>query len=258
MRIKSLKTIIALEEHNCDFSIHKLLGIPRSTMWAHIDEIERDTGLTLIKRQKQNTTLTDEGKAFVPYAKSMCNTLEDGLNTIKEPKKSIGVGEIFIATTEAVCSSWLMPSIKEFHAQYPELKVHIIASNEITKKTERIVDILLRPVKDLDEFSKEWFVTYHHALFASKKYLNKAGTPKTPEELVGHCILGYGEHEFTYFEDINWHLKGRKYGLPKLKATLTVNSTKSIFLAAKEGIGICSATIESNTCYNSDLCRILP
>lgn len=258
MRIKSLKTIIALEKHNCDFSIYKLLGIPRSTMWAHIDDIERDTGLTLIRRRKQNTAFTEDGKAFIPYAKRICRMLEDGLTTIKEPEKSIGVGEVSIATTEAVCGSWLMPSIKEFHAKYPDLKVHVIAGNEISKKTERSVDILLRPVKDLDEFTKDWFVSYHHGLFASKRYLNKAGTPETPADLLNHSIIGYGKHEFTYFDDVNWHLNGHKYGLPKLKPTLTVNSTKSIFMAAQEGIGICSAPIESNRFYKSELQRVLP
>ncbi|MEN8235963.1 MAG: LysR family transcriptional regulator [Pseudomonadota bacterium] len=258
MRIRSLKTIIALGENNGDFSIYKILGIPRSSMWAHIDEIERDTGLTLVNRKKQNTTLTDDGWDFIPYAKKICRVLDEGVHTIKGPEQTIGLGEVFISTTEAVCASWLMPSIKAFHAQHPRLKVHIIANNEFNKETAKIVDILLRPVGDLEKFDKKWFISYHHALFASKKYLNKAGTPETPEDLIRHSIIGYGEHKFSYFDEVNWHLKGNKYGLPKLTPTLTVNSTKSIFLAAQEGIGICSAPIESNTFYKSKLQRVLP
>ncbi len=254
MRIKALKTIIALAEHNCDFEIHKIFGILRSTIWTHINEVEKETGLTIIKRQKQNTALTEEGIAFIPYAKKMYAIFENAVHTIKTPEQSRGIGEISVITTEEICINWLMPSIKRLHTQYPKLKIHVLSENKISKKQERMADILLQPSSNLDEFDKEWLIFLHHGLFASRSYLKRAGTPEDPKDLINHCILSYGEDEFTYFDQINWHLKGSKYGLPKLRPTLTVSSNHSLSLAAKIGIGICSAPIE----YKSDLQHILP
>jgi DNA-binding transcriptional LysR family regulator len=257
VRIKSLKTLLFLAKNHCDFKSHILLGIPRSTMWAHISELEAETGLTLINRRKQLSSFTKEGLDFIPYAQKIYETFEEALSSAKNPEEKEAEGEILIATTQAVGSSWLVPSIKEFNFLYPRLRVYIFADDAITKKTELTSDILLRPLGNSVEAKKLWCITYHHGLFASEPYLAKAGIPKIPEDLTNHCIMGYGEHEYTYFGDINWHLSG-KWKLPKLTPTLTINSTASLFMAASEGMGICSSTVESNSIYKTNLVRILP
>jgi DNA-binding transcriptional LysR family regulator len=257
VRIKSLKTFLFLAKNQCDFKSHIILGIPRSTMWAHVSELEAETGLKLINRRKQLSSFTKEGWDFIPYAQKIYNTFEEALDSAKKPEEREAEGEILIATTQAMGVTWLVPSIKEFNSLYPRLRVNIIADDAISKQLELSADILLRPLGNSIEAKKLWNITYHHGLFASEEYLAKAGTPQKPEDLLNHCIMGYGEYEFTYFGDINWHLSG-KWKLPKLNPTLTINSTSSLFMGAKEGIGICSSAIESNKIYHKNLIRILP
>lgn len=257
MRIKSLKTFLFLAKNQCDFKSHIILGIPRSTMWAHVSELEAETGLKLINRRKQLSSFTKEGLDFIPFAQKIYDTYEEALNTTKQPEEREAEGEILIATTQAMGVVWVVPSIKEFNSLYPRLRVNIIADDAISKQLELSADILLRPFGHSVEAKKLWYITYHHGLFASEEYLAKAGTPQKPEDLLNHCIMGYGEHEYTYFGDINWHLSG-KWKLPKLTPTLTINSTTSLFMAAQEGIGICSSTLESNTIYHQNLTRVLP
>ncbi|MBL0941978.1 MAG: LysR family transcriptional regulator [Alphaproteobacteria bacterium] len=246
-----------MAKNQCDFKSHIILGIPRSTMWAHVTELENETGLKLINRRKQLSSFTKEGLDFIPFAQKIHDTYEEALNTAKQPEEREAEGEILIATTQAMGVTWLVPSIKEFNFLYPRLRVNIVADDAISKQLELSADILLRPLGNSVEAKKLWHITYHHGLFASEEYLDKAGTPKKPEDLLNHCIMGYGEYEYTYFGDINWHLSG-KWKLPKLNPTLTINSTTSLFMGAKEGIGICSSTIESNKIYNKRLIRVLP
>lgn len=259
MRIKSLKTFIYLAETGCDFDGHKALGIPRSNMWNHINEIESETGLKLIERQRGKSFLTKEGVAFTPIARKMYMTYEEGLKDIRHEESTQIKGNIIISTTAAVATGWmLMPSIKDFHLTYPNLKVNIIANDYLDKSIEAGADILFRPIGNNSDLIKKWHIRYHHGLFASESYLKEKGIPKTPEDLLNHCIMGYGTHEFSHFEDINWHLKGKNWGLPKLVPTLTINSTSSLYAAAAQGIGICSNPVESNAFYNEKLIRVLP
>jgi DNA-binding transcriptional LysR family regulator len=188
----------------------------------------------------------------------MFTTYEEGLKNIRHDESPEIEGNIIISTTLAVASSWLMVSIKDFHSNYPNLRINIIADDYLPKNVEAGADILLRPIGNNPDLIKKWYIEYNHGLFASEGYLKKAGTPKTPEDLLKHCIMGYGTHEFSHFEDINWHLKGKNWGLPKLAPALTINSTPSLFSAAVKDIGICSATIESNAIYGGNLVRVLP
>ena len=258
MRIVSLKTLIFLGRTGCDFGGHKILGIPRSTMWAHINELEKELGVKLVNRKKQSTTLTEEAKSFIPYAVKLVDIYLEGVNSAHNQNAQEMKGEIVIATTAAVSSSWLMPSLKDFYEKHQNLRLNIIADDVLPKQIERTSDILLRPVgSDLEGFRKVWYIPYHHVLLASTKYLEQHGHPKTPEDLLKHKVLAYGEHEFTHFDDINWHTKG-KFGIPRLTPSITVNSTVSLFNAAKEGLGIISAPQESNEIYKGGLTQVLP
>jgi DNA-binding transcriptional LysR family regulator len=196
--------------------------------------------------------------AFTPIARKMYMTYEEGLKNIRHEESPEIEGNIIISTTTAIAAAWLMQSIKDFHLIYPNLKVNIIANDYLDKSTEAGADILLRPIGNNPDLVKKWYMLHHHGLFASDAYLKEKGIPNAPEDLLNHCIMGYGTHEFSHFEDINWHLKGKNWGLPKLIPTLTINSTTSLFLAAFQGIGICSATTESSAIYDKKLIRVLP
>jgi LysR family transcriptional regulator for bpeEF and oprC len=258
MRIKSLKTFIYLAETGCNFDGHKALGIPRSNMWNHINEIESETGLKLIERQRGKSFLTKEGVAFTPIARKMYMTYEEGLKNITHAEHPQAEGNIIISTTNAMASGVFMQSIKDFHLNHPNLKVNVIANDYLERSVEAGADILLRPMGNNHNVEKKWHIKYHHGLFANDSYLNQKGMPKVPNDLLDHCMMGYGTHEFSHFEEVNWHLKGKIWGLPKLLPTLTINSTTCLYLAAVQGIGICSSPMESNMIYGEKLIRVLP
>ena len=119
-------------------------------------------------------------------------------------------------------------------------------------------DVFFRPIEDIEGISKKWHITYNHGLFASENYIKRMGLPQTAEDLINHHLLCYGEYEFSYFEDVNWHLKGKKFNLPKLTPSLSINSTGALYQASSEGLGICSAPIESNLILKKNLIHILP
>ena len=259
MQIRSLSIFVSLAENNCDFSIHRDLGIPRSTLWAYIDEIESATGLKLINRKKQNNSLTDEAKVFLTFAKRVVRMFEEGVSYVKSLSEGPApFGEILIATTSAVGSSWLMPSLKDFYIKFPHIRLRVLAEDAIAPSTERLADIILRPIDEKKFLKKHWSLAYTFGLFASPGYLKKAGTPSTAQDLLNHAILAYGENSFSYVPDIDWHVRGRWGNLPKLTPYITINSTTSLYQAAVADLGICSAFIHAHKFYGGKLVRILP
>lgn len=258
MRIESVYVFVKLAENHCDFSIHKMLGIPRSTMWSSITDLEKSLGKKLVNRKKQALSFTAAGEEFIPYAKKLYQTYEESLDSAHHAEDSSIGGDLVISVTMAIAHWWSVEVIKELFTKNPNLRLHITASDSITREEENASDILIRPFGDSENFEKLWYLSYHHGLFASQEYIDEMGAPKTPEDLIHHRIIGFGEQNFSYFEDINWHLKGHKSGLPRLKPFLSINSTRAIFEAAKLGFGICSAPYESNEFYEGNLVRVLP
>ncbi len=258
MRIQSVYVFVKLAENNCDFSISKTLGIPRSSMWANITDLEKTLGKKLINRKKQSLSFTSAGEEFIPYACKMYKAFEESLASANSTEESDVGGDVIVSATNAVALGWSFANIKELCAKFTNLRLHLSASDNVFREEVNASDVLIRPFPDSEMFRKAWYGACRHGLFASSEYIAQMGMPETPEDLVNHRIIGYGDHEFSYFDDINWHLKGQNYGLPKLKPFITINSTRAIFDAACHGLGICSTPIESNSLYTGKLVRILP
>ncbi len=258
MKMQSVYIFVKLAESNCDFGVHKTLGIPRSSMWSYISDLEKTLGKRLINRKKQHLSFTAAGQDFIPFARLIYQTYEESLVNAKSVNDASFDGDILISVTSAIGFQWSMKSIKKLYTEYPLLKLHISASDTITKDEENAYDVHIRPFGGSDQYDKVWYINYNHGLYASQSYIDHMGMPQTPEDLFSHRMIGYGEHKFSYFDDINWHLKGHGYGLPKLKPALTINSTRANFEAATYGLGICSYSHQSNEGDHEHLIRILP
>ena len=98
------------------------LGIPRSTLWAYVNEIERETGLKLFLGKSRTCSPKRDEVFFL--CTSTHQTFREGVSQAKtdsdEPE-----GEIVIATTLSMAISWIMPSIKCFRV-YPKISLHYL------------------------------------------------------------------------------------------------------------------------------------
>lgn len=68
-------------------SIHKAadaLYLSQPTITARIKTLERDLGTQLFLRKGRSMILTEEGKAFIPYAERIIRTYRQGKNLFKK------------------------------------------------------------------------------------------------------------------------------------------------------------------------------
>jgi DNA-binding transcriptional LysR family regulator len=259
MKIQSVYIFIKLVELDLDFKqAQKILSLPRTTLWNNIADLEKSLKKTLINRKRQSLSLTTDGEDFIPNAYKLYQIYEDSLLGASRGNSDEIEGDLLISTTKAIALQWSMDSIKDLYKKFPNLVLKIIASDTISREEEKVYDILIRPFGNSEEYQKLWYTSYHHGLFASEEYLKKMSVPQTPQDLINHKIIGYGDYKYSYFDEIDWHLKGKDYGLPNLKPNLFINLTRSVFEAAEKGMGICSTPIESNKLYKGNLVRVLP
>ena len=87
----------------------------------------------------------------------------------------------------------LGPAIADFMADYPELQIHLVLSDDQVDPTQGGHDVTLR-IADLESSSliARKIVGIDRVLCASPAYLAEHGTPSTPAELRKHSLLTYG------------------------------------------------------------------
>jgi LysR family transcriptional regulator, transcriptional activator for dmlA len=174
------------------------LDQPVSTVSRAISRMEKDLGVVLVRRGARGLTLTDEGEAYLPICKRALRTLREGeLNLRVHRARPSGVLRIACPVTFA--RDMFMPLLPGFLERYPEIRfaVEPYAANWDQEPRDG-VDIFFKVRAPRD--SQRHVRTYPgavRALFATKTYLEKAGTPAHPDDLRQHSCTGSGTFRLT-------------------------------------------------------------
>ena len=165
------------------------LDLSINVVRRRIDEFERQIGATLFTRDFHGTRLTDEGSLVVSAVERMEAASFDLLRAGNSVANTLS-GEVRVAVTEGLGTFWLAPRLVEFQQAYPNILVDLhcaMRSADVSRHEADIAIHLSRPAA-LD-VKLVRLGRMHLMYFASEKYLETYGTPKTPAELVKHRLV---------------------------------------------------------------------
>jgi DNA-binding transcriptional LysR family regulator len=232
MNIDHLKLFIRLAAtHNISMA-GKELGLSPAVSSAYINKLEDGLGVRLVHRTTRKVSLTEEGLAFLPHA-------EEVLSSIDAAKASVGAGKASPSGTLRINAPasfgrmHLVPALKGFLDQYPELSIDLRLSDSIIDLVEGGFDIALR-IAELNDSSliARKLATDKRIVCASPEYLKQYGEPQNPKELLQHkCITLMGLDTWT-FETPSGNQS------IKIKSVLRTDNGEAIRDASISGLGI--------------------
>src|SRR4051812_42206725 len=165
------------------------LGLSINVVRRRIDEFERQIGTTLFTRDVLGTRLTDEGTLVVSAVERMEAASFDLLRARNSVTQTLS-GEVRVAVTEGMGTFWLAPRLVEFQQAFPNILVdlHCAMHSADVSRHEADVAIHLSKPTALD-VKLVRLGRMHLMCFASEKYLETYGIPKSIDELVKHRLV---------------------------------------------------------------------
>ena len=190
----------------------RALNMPTSTLSRRINELERAIGLRLINRNTRRLDLTEAGAAYM----SRCQGLIDEARLAHEQLQALSggpSGNLRVSMPYSL-AIWLLPeTINDFTDHYPEVECEFDLSMMTASDAQGTpFDIVLRfgrnsdyPVANADNGNGaapaprsdgavvQELVSLDNYLYASDRYLERFGEPKTPADLnlaitrMPHC-----------------------------------------------------------------------
>jgi DNA-binding transcriptional LysR family regulator len=154
-----------------------------------IDDFERQIGATLFTRDVHGTRLTDEGALVVSAVERMEAASFDLLragNSVTNPLS----GEVRVAITEGLGTFWVTPRLVEFQQSFPNIIVDLqcsMRSADVSRDEADIAIHLAPPVAQDVETIRLGRV--HLMFFASQKYIDTYGAPRTSGEFAKHRLV---------------------------------------------------------------------
>ena len=154
-----------------------------------IDDFERQIGATLFTRDVHGTRLTDEGSLVVSAVERMEAASFDLVRASNSVTHTLS-GEVRVAVTEGLGTFWLAPRLVEFQQSFPNILVDLhcaMRSADVSRHEADVAIHLSRPTAPDVKLVR--LGRMHLMFFASQKYIDTYGTPRTPDEFAKHRLV---------------------------------------------------------------------
>src|ERR1700732_490164 len=160
------------------------LDLSINVVRRRIDDFEGQIGATRFTRDVHGTRMTDEGSLVVSAVERMEAASFDLLRAGKSVTHTLS-GEVRVAVTEGLGTFWLAPRLVKLHQSFPTIRVDLhgaMRSADVSRHEPDVAIHLSRPAAPDVKLVR--LGRMHLMLFASPKYLETYGAPRTVAELV--------------------------------------------------------------------------
>ena len=165
------------------------LGLTPSAMSKLVTRLEDRLGVRLLHRTTRRLQMTAEGEVFFTKARAILQDMDAMEAEITEASMRPR-GVLSVLCGLAFGMHQLTPAIPHFQARYPEVELELTISDETVVAREDSFDlrIVVGPLEESSLVTRR-ICTLERTICAAPAYLERHGTPGTPDELLQHNCL---------------------------------------------------------------------
>ncbi len=214
------------------------LGIPRSSVSAAVQELEQRVGARLLHRTTRRVSLSQDGTALYERCQRIIAEVEEAESLFQRTAEQAS-GRLRVDVPGRIGRLIIAPALPRFLDLYPQIEVVLGVTDRAVDLVQESVDCVLRvgPLGDSGLIARN-IGLLPLINVASPEYLERHGTPETPDDLLPHHLaVGYAAPSSGRVEDWEWLADGTLH-TRKLPARVTVNSAEGSIACCLAGLGL--------------------
>lgn len=173
----------------------KRLGARQPTLSRQIAALEDQLGAPLFERTGRGATPTALALAVAEDARAMQEGAERLRHRLTRAQAQT-TGDVRITTSQVAASYLLPPVLASLQAAEPGIRIELVSSNTLTNLLRREADIAVRMARpEQGSLVARKLADIPIVACAHVDYLARAGTPRRPEDLGRHRLIGYDRDE---------------------------------------------------------------
>lgn len=172
----------------------KQLYISQSAVSQSIKTLEKKLNQPLFIRSTKKVQLTPAGKILLKHIEPAMNLIRRGENQLLDTN-TLGLGQLHIGASDTICRYFLVPYLKEFHKQFPNVPIKVTNATSLS-----CVDLLEQGKVDLivtnfpnaklsPSYMQKTVLNFKDVFIANPAYFNLKQHEIPFEELKQYPIL---------------------------------------------------------------------
>ena len=243
-KVKAMQTFVRIVEANSFTRAAESLDLPRASLTATLQNLERYLGAQLLQRTTRRLSLTPEGGRYYAHCNAILAAIDDAEADFLGEHAGRMQGRLRIDLPGALGRAIVLPRIGEFRQAFPALDLTISLGDRLIDLTAEGIDCALR-VGDLPDSSlvARRIGLMRFVIAATPGYLAERGTPETIDALGEHdAIVHFSGRTGRAFE---WTLadQEKEEGAGSvvrvaIDGGIAVNDAEANLLCALQGLGL--------------------
>jgi DNA-binding transcriptional LysR family regulator len=211
------------------------LNLSKSVVSRRVAELENRLGARLLNRTTRKLSLTEVGMAYYERCTRILADLEEAEQAVAD-LHATPRGCLRVNAPVSFGLLHLAPAVTEFMERYPDILIEMDLSDRYVDLIDEGYDLAVRigRLRDSSLIAKR-LAPSRRVVCASPSYLEKHGTPATPEDLAHHNCLIYTNVPTAE----QWLFSvGGEIQPVRVSGTLRSNNGDLLRSAAMSGLGI--------------------
>ena len=237
-RLDAMRLFVRVLERRSFTAAAADLGLPRSTATEAIRRLEEHLGARLLERTTRQVNPTQDGEAYYRRCLSILAEIEDAEAAFRNAEP---FGLLRIDASMLLTRTFLLPRLPEFLARFPRIDLQIGQSDRLVDLVREGVDCVIRVGEPPDSgMIMRRLAMIREITCASPAYLERHGTPASPDALDGHQAVGFVSSRTGETLPFEFTVGGKTLEV-RLPGRVAANNSDTAADLARLGLGLIQA-----------------
>jgi DNA-binding transcriptional LysR family regulator len=181
-KLTAMKTFVRIVEVGSLTAAADMLDTSLPTVVRTLAGLERELGVSLLKRTTRRLHLTDEGAQYLERCRDILASIEEA-EDILVARRTEPVGKLSVTASVAFGRQYLAPILYDFLERHPKVTAEALFVDRVVNLIEEGVDVAVR-IAHLKDSSLVAIPVgrVRRVVCASAQYLRRHGVPEVPDD----------------------------------------------------------------------------
>ncbi|HLQ89504.1 MAG TPA: LysR family transcriptional regulator [Xanthobacteraceae bacterium] len=230
-----MKTFVRIVDSGSLTAAANSLDTSLPTVVRTLASLERDLGVSLLKRTTRRFHLTDEGTQYLERCRDILAATQEA-EDILVARRTDPVGRLSVTASVAFGRRYLAPILHDFLRRHPKVSADVLFVDRVVNLIEEGMDVAVR-IANLRDSSLVAIPVgqVRRVVCASEQYLRRHGVPKVPNDVRSHSCIRH----VVLAPRNEWHFRvgNRQIAVP-ITSVITCNEIDTAVNACIDGLGL--------------------
>lgn len=234
-RLTSMSVFVRVADKGSFAAAAREFGLSQTMVANHVRSLESALDARLLDRTTRRHALTEIGAAYLERCRDVLASVQ-AAEHVAEALRAVPQGTLRVSAPVSWGTHCLVPVLGEYMARYPQVRVELSLNDRVVDLAEEGFDCGFRSGELADQgLIARPLRRAQMRVAASPDYLARRGTPRKPEDLRRHDLLGFAP--WGADPQLRFERAGATVRVP-VRGPLLVNNGQALLVAALAGVGI--------------------